>query len=228
MKEVKLHFDVTSDARTITIDWPAFHNGRGLSAEITMACPPNHESMNIVIPISKKRFYYNRKINCLPAQGWIKYGDDHEQLIAETSLGQLDWGRGVWEYSSFWLWASASGFMPDGRRLGLNLGSGFGDTSNATEKAIILDGMVHKLDQVKFEYDPKDYMAPWKFKDNERRLDLLFTPFKERLATTKLGIIDSEVHQMIGRYTGTVVSDDGEEIQIDGLIGFAEEHYARW
>jgi hypothetical protein len=30
-------------------------------------------------------------------------------------------------------------------------------------------------------------------------LDLTFTPFKERIAQTKLGIIDSEVHQMFGR-----------------------------
>lgn len=33
---------------------------------------------------------------------------------------------------------------------------------------------------------------------------------------------------MFGRYSGKAVTDRGEEIQIDGLIGFAEEHYARW
>ena len=31
--------------------------------------------MNIVIPIGQKRFYYNRKINCLPAEGSVRYGD---------------------------------------------------------------------------------------------------------------------------------------------------------
>lgn len=225
---VKLHFSTTPVERTISVDWPAFHDGRGIAAEISMACPAEHESMNIVIPIPEKRFYYNRKINCMPAKGWIKYGDLHEDLQPETSLGQLDWGRGVWEYSSFWLWASASGYQPDGRRLGLNLGSGFGDTSKATENALIIDGVIHKLDQVDFDYDPQDFMKPWKFEDNEGRLDLTFTPFKERLATTKLGIIDSEVHQMFGRYAGKVVADDGGEILVDGLIGFAEEHYARW
>lgn len=225
---VRLHFDASPETRHIKVDWPAFHDGRGIAAEISMACPPGHESMNIVIPIPQKRFYYNRKINCMPAQGWIQYGDDHEILQANTSLGHLDWGRGVWEYSSFWLWASASGFLPDGCTLGLNLGRGFGDTSKATENAIILDGVIHKLDQVDFDYDPKDFMKPWKFTDIEGRLDLVFTPFKERVATTKLGIIDSEVHQMFGRYSGKAVLDSGEEIQIDGLIGFAEEHYARW
>ncbi len=225
---VKLHFSNTPEARAVKVDWPAFHDGRGIAAEISMDCPPEHESMTIVIPIPEKRFYYNRKINCLPATGWIKYGDIHEELQPNSSLGQLDWGRGVWEYSSFWLWASASGFLSDGRKVSLNLGSGFGDTSAATENALILDGVIHKLDQVTFDYDPKDFMRPWKFKDNQGRLDLVFTPFKERLATTKLVVIDSEVHQMFGRYVGKVVADDGEEIKIDGLIGFAEEHYAKW
>ena len=78
--------------------------------------------MTIVIPIEQKRFYYNRKINCLPAEGYIQYGDEHEELHPHESLGSLDWGRGVWAYRSFWNWASASGFLPDGRRVGLNLG----------------------------------------------------------------------------------------------------------
>jgi hypothetical protein len=41
-------------------------------------------------------------------------------------------------------------------------------------------------------------------------------------------LIYSEVHQMFGRYTGRVVADDGEVVRLDGLIGFAEEHLARW
>jgi hypothetical protein len=60
------------------------------------------------------------------------------------------------------------------------------------------------------------------------RLDLTFTPFKERLARTNLLLITSEVHQMFGRYAGRAVADSGETVQVDGLIGFAEEHQARW
>lgn len=223
-----LKFEADSTSRQIFVDWPAFNQGRGIHAEIRLEQPPQHESMNIVIPIPGKRFYYNHKINCLPASGHLIYGEIEEELHPETCLGQLDWGRGVWEYSSFWNWASASGFLPDGRTVGLNLGCGFGDTSAATENALILDGRIHKLDQVNFNYDPDDFMKPWKFTDNQGRLDLDFEPFKDRFAATKLVIIDSEVHQLFGRYSGSVVTDDGEELHIDGLIGFAEEHHARW
>jgi hypothetical protein len=34
--------------------------------------------------------------------------------------------------------------------------------------------------------------------------------------------------QLFGHYSGTVHANDGETIHLDELIGFAEEHHARW
>lgn len=225
---LKLDFSLYPDHRHLSVSWASFHDGRGIRAEIDLQTPPGYESMNIVIPIGEKRFYWNRKINCLPASGTIKYGDDVETLTPTTALGSLDWGRGVWEYQSFWNWASASGFLPDGRTIGLNMGMGFGDLSKAGENAFILNNRVHKLEQIKFDYVSGDYMKPWKFTDSEKRLNLTFTPFKDRTAQTNLGVITSLVHQMFGRYNGYVIADDGEKIEIKDLIGFAEEHHAKW
>jgi hypothetical protein len=227
-KHTSLRFDVLPEERHIQIAWPAFHGGRGISADILLNQSPDHESMTIVIPIKQRRFYYNRKINCLPAVGSLQYGDLQENLSSENCLGSLDWGRGVWEYNSFWNWASASGFLPDGQTVGLNFGCGFGDLTAATENCLILNQKIHKLSSVDFSYNTNDFMNPWKFTDYEGRLDLDFVPFKERLARTNLGIILSEVHQMFGRYSGTVSTDDGKIIEINHLIGFAEQHQARW
>ena len=91
-----------------------------------------------------------------------------------------------------------------------------------------MNGRVHKLEAVKFDYDAHDYKKPWKFTDTQGRLDLVFTPFLERMAQTDLKVIFSQVHQMFGRYQGRVTADDGEVITIDNLVGFAEEHHARW
>lgn len=235
-KAARLSFQVEAAARCLSIDWPGFHAGRGVQAEIRLDCPPEHESLNIVIPIAgppgqpeqARRFYYNRKINCLPASGWITYAGQREELRPETCSGSLDWGRGVWEYQSYWNWASASGILSEGRRLGLNLGCGFGDLSRAGENALILDGRIHKLEAVRFDYSSGEYMRPWTFSDAEDRLKLTFTPFKERLARINLGLVFSEVHQMFGRYHGAVVTDAGETIPVRDLVGFAEEHHARW
>jgi hypothetical protein len=226
--KVSLTFDLQPGKRHVSVSWPAFNEGRGIQVDITLECPPDYESMTIVIPIGTKRFYYNRKINCMPASGKIKYGEFTETLDPKTCLGSLDWGRGVWEYQSYWNWASASGFLPDGRTIGLNLGRGFGDLSKAGENALVLKNRINKLEDVGFDYSSGDYMKPWKFTDTQGRLDLVFTPFRDRTARTDLAIITSEVHQMFGRYNGTVIADDGEVIKIKDLIGFAEEHHAKW
>ena len=226
--KVSLDFHLGAASRSISVKWPGFDKGKGLTAEIVLACPPECESMNIVIPIGEKRFYYNRKINCLPASGEVKYSDVTDVLDPKTCSGSLDWGRGVWEYKSFWNWASLSGFLPDGSAVGLNMGCGFGDLSSAGENCLILGTRIHKLERIKFDYNPGNYMRPWKFSDTEGRLDLVFTPFKDRTAKTNLAIITSEVHQMFGRYHGKVIADGGEVIPIKDLIGFAEEHHAKW
>ena len=207
--------------------------GEDLAADVTLRLKPGHEAMTIVIPMNTARFpahrfYYNCKINCLPAAGHLTWGSERIEFQPEASLGNLDWGRGIWDYNSFWVWASASGFLPDGRTVGLNLGFGFGDTSQATENGLILAGRLHKLAQVDFQYSSQNFKRPWRMSSPDGRLDLEFTPFVERVAKTDLLLIASEVHQMFGRYRGTVTADDGEVIRIDGLIGWAEEHHARW
>ncbi|HAJ38135.1 MAG TPA: DUF2804 domain-containing protein [Chloroflexi bacterium] len=225
--KVCLRFQVTPNTRQIAVTWPDF-NRQTLRAEISFALAPEHESTVVVIPIRGNRFYYNRKINCLPATGWLQLGDERTEIAPSTCLGNLDWGRGVWEYRSFWVWASASGFLADGRTIGMNLGFGFGDASAATENTLILNGRIHKLTQVDFSYDAQNFMQPWRVAAPDGRLDLTFTPFVERVARTNLFLIASTVHQLFGRYSGYVKTDDGERIHVDGLIGFAEEHHARW
>ena len=126
------------------------------------------------------------------------------------------------------MWASASDFLPGGHTLGLNLGYGFGDTGAATENVVILDGRIHKLAEVRFDYDPADFMEPWHMVSPNGRLELEFVPFKERVARSNLLLITSEVHQMFGRYRGKVVGDGGEAIEVRDVTGFAEEHHARW
>ena len=226
--KVRLAFRLTPDGRHLSIEWPNFA-GKDLSADLTLRLAPDHESMAIVIPMnSPRRFYYNRKINCLPADGHVTWGNDRFDFKPTDTLGNLDWGRGIWDYRSFWVWASASGFLPDGRTIGLNLGFGFGDTTQATENALILNGRVHKFAQVDFNYSSQDFKRPWKMTTPDGRLDLEFTPFIERVAKTNLAIITSEVHQMFGRYRGTLITDNGETLRLDGLIGWAEEHQAHW
>ncbi len=225
--KVRLLFACEPQSRRLEVDWPSFGRG-GLRAQVQLGLPPEQESMVTVTPIAGKRFYYNRKVNCMPAGGWVENQGQRVALDPATCLGNLDWGRGVWAYRSFWVWTTASGFLGDGRRIGLNLGYGFGDTRAATENAILLDGKVHKLGEVRYIYDPQHLQAPWSLQSADGRLTLRFVPFYDRVARTDLKVLSSQVHQLFGHFSGTLQTDDGETIAVERLIGASEEHHALW
>jgi len=117
--------------------------------------------------------------------------------------------------------------VENGQTVGLNMGAGFGDAS-APDNAVILDGRVHKLDDVGFEYQLDDLMRPWRMTSRDGRLCLDFTPFKERVARSNLLLVKSEVHQIFGHYSGTFTTDEGQTVALRDLAGFVEQHRARW
>jgi hypothetical protein len=237
--DLHLHFLAESDTkRVLDVNWPGF-GGSVLRARVRFQLDQDHESIVNVFPYPNKRFFYTRKINCMPADGRIEYGWDEDthyvnpvskvyKIQPSDCLGTLDWGVGVWPYRSFWIWGSLSQRLADGRTLGLNLGGGIGNDPSITDNAIILNGRLDKLGTVDFKYDNKDFKKPWHMSTADGRLSLKFTPFFERVAKTDALVLSSEVHQVFGRYNGTAVIDSGESIKIDNLIGWAEEHHARW
>jgi hypothetical protein len=227
-KTTSIQFLKDKEQRIIKVEWPSFNKGEGISAELIMDQPKNHDSIVMVTPIGKNRFYYNQKINAMPTKGTLLKGKQNFDILPDNALTTLDWGRGVWEYSSFWIWGSASGFINNETVFGLNIGKGFGDLSHASENAFFINGTMHKLGYLVADYNPQNFMEPWTFYTDCGRLDLKFIPFFERVAKTNLVLLKSEVHQMFGHYNGTVVCDDGTPIEIKNIIGWAEEHFARW
>jgi hypothetical protein len=223
----RLAFGVEPDRRTLRVSDQRFDGGRGLDIEVALACPPQHESVVTATPFAGGGFYYNRKLQLLPASGAVRWGERSEPVRPDRSLGQLDWGRGIWPNRSHWVWASASGFLPDGRRLGLNLGF-FGDHHHASEDAVVVDGRVHKLERVQVEFDGGELRKPWRFRDPEGRLDVVFQPAHERVARSGAWLLRSEVHQLFGTWSGVARTDAGEPLALTDLPGFAEEHHARW
>ncbi|MDP8254883.1 MAG: DUF2804 domain-containing protein [Candidatus Alcyoniella australis] len=214
--------------REIKVDWRRFKDNKPLHAELSIEQPEQFESIVMVTPIGERRFYYNQKINCMPTSGELTLGRERIEFQPDQALATLDWGRGVWEYSTFWNWASASGFLSKNTTIGLNLGSGFGDLSAATENCFFINGTMHKLGWVDIEYDNSNYMLPWRFTEADGRLDLTLKPFVDRGENLNLGLLATRTHQMFGRYEGFVIDEAGKKIKVKDLIGWAEEHKARW
>lgn len=143
----------------------------------------------------------------------------------------LDWGRGVWTYENTWYWGSASG-IAQGRRVGFNVGYGFGDTSAASENMVFVDGVAHKLSQVTFNIPMKNgqenYLSPWTFTSDDGRFEMDFMPILDRAACTDAKLILSDQHQVFGRYSGRMILDDGSALDVKSLTGFAEKVHNKW
>lgn len=204
--------------------------GKPLEGDLFVHQPMEHESLNVVIPWSAKRFQFTSKQNTLPTEGTLTWGDKNITFSRKDTFACLDFGRGIWPFESFWNWSSFSTRLPDGRTVGVNLGAGWTDDTGMNENGLCIDGRLTKLSEdVAFEYNPEDFMAPWRLRTTATdRVDLKFKPFFERQAKTDALIIYSEVHQMFGHFSGTLQGDQGETIPIDGAIGWAEDHHARW
>jgi len=210
-------------ARTMTFE------AQGLKGEIELKQPADLESINIATSWAQNRraFYYNRKINCIPARGSFTFGSQTYSFDPARDFGALDWGRGNWTYKNRWYWGSGSGYV-DGVAFGFNIGYGFSDRTPASENCLVYEGKIHKLEDVVFHIPPGDYMAPWKFSSNDQRFEMDFVPLVDRTADTNLGIIRSAQHQVFGHFSGTAILDGGRKIKLEKFLGFAEDVYNRW
>lgn len=230
-KRHALVFRHVPGGRELTFRMENFLNRDTIEGHLLLTQEPE-ESMVICTPFDKPgHFYYNQKINCMRASGWIELGGARVELDPKTWFAVLDWGRGVWTYHNTWYWGSASGEL-DGVPFGWNIGYGFGDTRAASENVLFYGGKIHKLSQVRFEIPmqdgEEDYLAPWRFSSDDGRFEMAFTPILNRAAYTSVGVIKSDQNQVFGRFTGTAALDDGTVLQVKDFFGFAEKVENKW
>lgn len=232
-KGCAVSFVHTRNGRRLTCRFDDFKNGKPFEAELLLDGEPP-ESMNIAIPFSrsKRSFYYNRKVNCIRAQGRAVFDGKTYEFSPDDSFATLDWGRGVWPYRNTWYWSSLNG-LHKGVPFGFNLGGGFGNTSAATENALFYKGHIHKLGEAVFNI-PKDregrhdYLKSWIIGTDDGRLSTTFMPILDRADKINAVVVCSDQHQVFGRFSGTAKLDDGTEIKFKDLIGFAEKVHNRW
>ena len=234
-KKYNILFRNEGSKRVLIAQMQNFGPEGSLYAKIELTDIPE-ESMVIATPFRKdKHFYYNQKINCMRASGFVTYGYHNRTYTFDQadSFAVLDWGRGVWTYENTWYWGSASGLV-DGEPFGFNIGYGFGDTSAASENMLFYKGKAHKLSQVTFHIPgdggkrTPDYLQPWAFTSDDGRFEMQYQPVLDRASCTDVKVIKSDQHQVFGRFTGKAVLDDGTVLDVKDLPGFAEKVINKW
>lgn len=221
-KRVQMAFRVQPGERRLSCRFARFLGEDALELELTLAQPPM-DSMVIATPFDAPRaFYYNQKINCMPASGVMTLGSRRFEFAPETSFGTLDWGRGVWTYDNTWYWGNGNGIV-NGKPFGFNIGYGFGNTSAVSENLLLYGGVAHKLSRVQFNIPEESFLKPWTFSSDDGRFEMDFVPVIDRVARTNALIIESDQHQVFGRFTGRAVLDDGTPLELKDFLGFAEK-----
>lgn len=219
--DIFMSFETSCGRRILTCRW------KDLDARIELE-RKNPDSLVVNLPFDENRhaFYYNHKINCMTAEGYVRTHSHEWTFDPEDSFGILDWGRGVWPFHNEWYWSNGSGWL-DGEMFGFNLGCGFGNTDIASENMLFYRGTSHKLGKVDFILG-KDYMDPWHLRDREGRLDLCLVPVYDRKTKIRLLWVDNHCHQMFGSFSGTAVLDDGTVLKVENVISFAEHAVNNW
>ncbi|WP_256759408.1 DUF2804 domain-containing protein [Cohnella sp. WQ 127256] len=229
-KQMSISMEEKGDSTQIRVHCPAFEGkGKPLSADLLVQRPEGHESVNVVVPWSNTRYQFTSKMTALPTTGTVNWAGEVYSLRSEEAYGCLDFGRGKWPYRADWNWGAASG-VTDGKMVGLNFGGQWTDGTGQNENGIVVDGRLSKIhEDIRWSYNKERYMEPWTLRSAESdRVSLTFEPIFERIAATNAVIIRSKVHQMIGKFHGHILTDDGQRVRIDGLLGWAEDHTASW
>lgn len=216
-----------ADGTRLIVDARA-RGGRRFAADVLVGLPAGHESLSVVIPWSERRFQYTSKQVARPASGFVEVDGARRQLESGEAFGCLDYGRGVWPARTLWNWGSGAG-RANGHLIGLQLGGRWTDGTGMTENAILVDGRIDPIGtELAWEYDLADDRRPWRVRTpGSDRVDLTFTPTLPRRSRIELGVAGSDLHHAFGYWSGSVEAH-GRRIAVRDLLGWAEEHRARW
>jgi hypothetical protein len=216
----KMLIEASATAGRLVIDLPG-----GVSAELWLRPQASLPALTAVCPVAGGGVTMTQKTVCVAAEGEVRIAG--RILRVEGALGGLDYSHGYLARETRWRWASASGRLPDGSLVGLNLVEGHND-GEVSENALWVNGRVSQPGRARFSLDESDPSRPWTVTTDDGRVDLRFLPEAVRREDIDLKLIASQYVQPMGTFEGTVRDESGVAITIGGLAGVVERHRARW
>jgi len=227
-KEV-MRYERTMDKRIAVFDLPKTLFTDRMRGRIEMLQDPKMDLLALATPFSEdpREFFYEQKIVNMPASGEVEAGDWKVSFPAGEAWAVMDWGRGAWPRKLMWRWGAAAGKAGD-VSFGFNIGNGFGDMNAASENLVVYDNAGHKLDRVIWDYDTKKYMKPWHFRGNDGRFEMTLEPIYDQHVGANFLVKSAHLHKLYGYYSGSVVLNDGRRVEVDKIMGFAEEVFLKW
>ena len=146
---------------------------------------------------------------------------------ADTINGCMEWERGRWPQKSGWTAVSLTGRTDDGTLWGVDLTS-FLECMDSECSSVFFDGRIHKLGHIAFSYPESHPSIGYVITDDENRIKLVFSPAAALEETISMKMMKADRKQQAGLFSGFVILDDGQRIEIDKAYGSVTEIRSRW
>lgn len=230
---------------TLTLDFTASHVNVVLDSQylaVNASLQRQEQPLAICTPTGRRGWTFTQKepFKKIAGELTIKSSSmmshDNQDKVLEFNKGaiaNLDWTLGYMRRETNWFWTCINSYLPDGRHLLLNLSMGVNETG-MSENACWIDGEIFYLPPVLFERKESDASAADIWHISHQNLgwsnvdiDLRFTPIKVYKKTDNFGVLASIFEQWLGEYSGEIRLGE-HVIQLDKVLGLAEDHFAKW
>lgn len=197
-------------------------NGRlfGASLSLRLASGPGCGALSAICPVAGHPGAVNVTQKNAPLQVSGEVVAAGHRFRLDGAAGFTDYTHGLLARDTAWRWAAAFGALPDGRPVGLNLTEGFND---GVENVVFLGGEPRGVGAARFQWDKARPEAPWSVTTDDGAVDLRLAVEGVRREDVDLKLAVSRYAQPIGTWSGTLAGE-----RVDGLLGVAEDHVARW
>lgn len=214
----------TRDQQTHALEFEIGAHRRGKISIETF----ERDVVGLCTPIANTGFAYAQKTAGMPVEGFINW-DGRVYPIKRESAGVVhDWTAGYLRRETCWRWVCATGVLGSGEPFCLNASCGVNETSYS-ENGYWIDGQFFPIGLVQFQYDrTRPDSAPWTITSSDGRLALHFKPMGAKREHQNRLIMASRFTQCFGDFSGHIVDVHGDVIDLSGLSGWCEDHYAKW
>lgn len=199
----------------------------GTRLNATLHEQPSYMPMSLCTRTGINGWVYANKVAGVPVTGTLERPDGAISLTGAEACGHHDFSAGYMRRQTYWNWACLSARTADGTLVGINLSCGVNETSY-TENCIWVNGELHKVDTVAFEYDADNLLSSWRITSYDGQVSLRFTADGRHREHMNLGLFASRFTQLFGRFEGKLALSGGRTLEIESLYGFVEEQYAKW
>ena len=182
------------------------------------------EPLSLCSPNGINGWTYTQKKTTLNVEGFFINKNKQSVHFNEKSLAALDDTCGFLRPETAWFWLSTSFWDAQGNRIGLNLASGVNE-SFGNENCLWVNGQLFAVTDVLFE---KLDSQTWSIQSLDKKLNLTVETGWRRFENLNLRLVGSQFSQWQSKITGTVETENGENIQLNHEYGLLEQHYAKW